>query len=280
MDKIINGKVLANLFKQEIISQVKNIKTKLTLAVIQVGDDPASNVYIKGKERLCNEVGINFIHYKFESSTTDEIINKINELNTNQDINSILVQLPLPDELDKKAIIESINPIKDVDGLTSLNIGRLYNGLPCIIPCTAYGILKLLEHIEIDLTGKNVVIIGRTTLVGIPLSAILMNKNATVTICHSKTVNLSEKTKQADILIVAAGNRHLITKEMIKDKAIIIDVGITRDNDKLYGDVNFDDCIDKCMMITPVPGGVGPMTIIMLMNNVIECYKMQNKNEE
>ena len=277
MNKIINGKEIANLLKQEIKDKITSIKEQLTLAVIQVGNNPASDIYVNNKKKMCEEIGINFILYKYEQTTTDEIVTKIKDLNEDNKITSILVQLPLTDNLDKTKIIESIDSKKDVDGLTSQNIGKLYSNLPAIIPCTAYGILKILENKEIELSGKDIVIIGRTTLVGIPLGALLMNKNATVIICHSKTKNLEEKTKNADILIVAAGKKHLITSEMIKQDQIIIDVGITREDNKLYGDVDFDNCLDKCNMITPVPGGVGPMTIIMLMNNIIECFELQSK---
>jgi len=278
MTNIIDGKQIANKIKENLKNEINKIEQKLKLVVIQTGDNPASNIYINNKKSLCEEVGINFELKKYETITTEELIKEIEILNNNKEVTSILVQLPLLKEIDETKVLEAINPKKDADGLTSKNIGNLYSKQEAIIPCTAYGIMKIFEEEKINLEGKNIVIIGRTKLVGIPLIPLLLKENATVTICHSKTKNLKEKTSQADILIVAAGKKDLITKEMIKQDQIIIDVGINRENNKVYGDVDFEEVKEKTSYITPVPGGVGPLTVIMLMNNIVECHKLQTKN--
>lgn len=276
MNKIINGKEIADNLKEEIRNTINNIDDKLKLVVVQVGDNPASNVYIRKKQELCQEMNIAFELKKFENITEENLIQEIEKLNKNKEVTSILIQLPLPKNIDEKKVIEKIDSKKDVDGLTSKNLGKLFTNQHAIIPCTALGIMKLLEKENIDLTGKHAVIVGRSKLVGIPLMALLLQKDATVTICHSKTKNLKEETTKADILIVAIGKKEYISKEMIKENTIIIDVGINRCEDKLYGDVAFNDVYDKCQKITPVPKGVGPMTVIMLINNIVECYKIQN----
>ena len=272
MEKIINGKEISNKLKEELKQKLKEIKGKPKFIVIQVGNNPASDVYVRNKEKVCKEIGIDAEILKYGEISEKDLINKIKELNDDKLVNSILVQLPLPSEINETNVIEAINPIKDVDGLTSANLGKLFSKQDAIVPCTALGVLKLLEEKEIDLEGKKVTILGRSKLVGLPLVALLLNKNATVTICHSKTKNIEEETKTADILIVAIGKKEYVKKEMIKPGAILIDVGINRDNNKLYGDIDYNDCYDKCQMITPVPGGVGPMTIMMLMNNIIASY--------
>lgn len=278
MDKIINGKKIADHYKQEIKETINKLNKKLKLVVIQVGDNPASNVYIKKKQELCEEMNINFALQKYSTISEENLIAEINKLNNLKEVTSILVQLPLPDNINPNKIIEAIDPKKDVDGLTSANLGKLFAKEQAIVPCTALGVVKLLEYQNLDLNGKKIVIVGRSKLVGLPLIALLLNKNATVTVCHSKTKNLEDETKRADILIVAIGKKEFITKEMIKKDAIIIDVGINRCNNKLYGDVAFDNVYEKCSLITPVPKGVGPMTVIMLINNIIECYNIQTKN--
>lgn len=273
--KIINGKEVSINLKENLKKEIGKIKDKLKLVVIQVGNNEASNVYVSKKGQLCKEMNIDFELLKYDNISETDLLKEIEKLNDDKKVTSILVQLPLPKEINETKIIEAIHYKKDVDGLNSINIGKLYSGEKSIIPCTALGIIRLLESYNIPLEGKKATIIGRTKLVGIPLMKLLLDKNCTVSMCHSKTNNLKEYVKNSDILIVAAGKKELIKKSMIKKDAIIIDVGITRDNNKLYGDVDFHSCSKKCSMITPVPGGVGPMTVIMLINNIIECYKLQ-----
>ena len=275
MNKIINGKEIREALKQELQDKINKISESLKLVVIQVGDAPASNVYIKNKKKLCEELGILCEHKKFLEITEQDLIQEIDNLNNDKTVTGILVQLPLPPEIDETKIIEKISPLKDVDGLTSQNMGKLFTGNKALVPCTALGIIKMLEYLNIDLQGLNVTVVGRSKLVGLPLIALLLNKNCTVTVCHSKTKNLPEKTKKADALIVAVGQKELITKDYVKDDAIVIDVGINRYQNKLYGDCNFNELLPKCKYITPVPGGVGPLTVIMLINNIIEAYYLQ-----
>ena len=274
MKKIIDGKQIRNEILDEIKKEVKHYMIKPCLAVIQIGDDPASNTYIKAKEKACNETGIYFKHIKFNETTKEiEVINKILELNNDEYVHGILLQLPLPEGFNADKLINYIARNKDVDGLTDINVGKLYNNKPGLISCTPLGIMKLLEHENIEVAGKNVTIVGRSNLVGKPLAGLLLNKDATVTICHSKTENLKEHTKKADILIVAVGKKHLIKENMVKDGAIVIDVGINKENEKLYGDVDFENVKNKVSRITPVPGGVGPMTVAMLISNTIKAYQ-------
>ncbi len=282
MNKIINGKEVANIFKRKLKEEINNFLCMPKLAVIQIGSLDASNIYIKHKQKACKEVGISFELITYDNNIDEIVIkNKIEELNGNPSINGILIQLPLPSHLDSKKIINYIDPKKDVDGLTSINMAHLFNNVDndeAIAPCTPIGIMKLLEYYNIELEGEHVVMIGRSNLVGKPLLSLFLNKNATITICHSKTKELACFTKQADILVVATGCKHLINKNMIKENAILIDVGINNVEGKLYGDIDYNDVYDKCLLITPVPGGVGPMTIAMLLHNVVECYKIQNKH--
>ena len=272
--KIIDGKKIRDEVKNNLIDEIKNLDEKLKLVVIQVGDNPASDIYVRNKKKLCEETGIIFEHKKYDSIDEETLIKEIEKLNNDEQVTGILVQLPLPKEINETRVIEKIDYKKDVDGLTSKNIGNLYSKQRGIIPCTAYGIMKIFDYENIPLEGKNVVLIGRSKLVGIPLISLLLNKNATVTICHTKTKNIKEITKKADILIVAAGKKGLVTKDMINNNTIIIDVGINREDGKIYGDVD-KNVIESCNAITPVPGGVGPLTVIMLVNNVLECYKIQ-----
>ncbi len=274
MNKIMDGKMLASKIKQSLQEEIKSINKKLKLAVIQVGDNSASSIYVNKKKQLCEEMNIEFELFKFDDVTNQKLLELIDCLNTNDEITGILVQLPLPGYLNEKLIIEAIDPIKDVDGLTSYNMNKLINNEKGIIPGTTLGVLKLLENYNIELSGKHVVIVGRSRLVGIPTTIAILNQDATVTMCHSKTNNLSNYTQEADIIISATGQKNLITNEMIKQNVILIDIGITRE-DKLYGDIDYQDVLDKCSLITPVPGGVGPMTTIMLINNIIECYRLQ-----
>ena len=278
MSKIIDGKKLKTEIIEELKKEVKHYMIKPCLAVIQIGDDPASNTYINAKAKACDEIGIYFKHIKFTEQTKEiEVINKILELNNDEYVHGILLQLPLPVGFNADKLINYIARNKDVDGLTDINLGKLYNNKPCLISCTPQGIMKLLENENIDLEGKNVTIVGRSNLVGKPLIGLMLNKNATVTICHSKTENLSKHTKNADILVVAVGKKHFIKENMVKEDAIVIDVGINKEDNKLYGDVDFDKVKAKVKKITPVPGGVGPMTVAMLMTNVITAYQKQQK---
>lgn len=280
MNKIIDGKKISLEIKEELKQEVKTFKTKPGLVVIQVGDDSASNVYVKSKQKSANEVGINFLHIKYESNITeDEIILKIKELNNDSNINGIIVQLPIPKELNEKKIINSIDDLKDVDGLTYKNIGKLTSNTPGLISCTPLGIIELLNRYNVKISKKHVVIVGRSNLVGKPLINLFLNKDATVTICHSKTEDLKKYTEVADILVVAVGKKDLITADMVKNNAIIIDVGINKVDNKLYGDVDFEEVYKKASLITPVPGGVGPMTVAMLLKNTIISYKIMNTSK-
>ena len=279
MDKIINGVTIKEEIKKDLTKEIKKLKKAPSLVVIQVGNDPASTVYINNKKKLCEEVGITCIHQKYEKINEKDLIKEIEKLNKNKEITGILVQLTLPKDINETNVIETITPEKDVDGLTSKNIGKLFSKQKALTPCTALGVLKILEQTKEPLEGKNIVIIGRSKLVGLPLVALLLNKNATVTICHSKTKNLEEVTSKADILVVAIGKKEFITEKYVKEGAIVIDVGINRYENKLYGDCKFDSLLEKCKYITKVPGGVGPLTVTMLINNIIEAYKMQNNNK-
>ena len=274
MGIIINGKKLSIKIKESLKYEISTFATKPSLIVIQVGNDSASDVYIKSKKKATEEVGIEFSHLKYDVNITEEfLINKIQEFNSNPNVDGILVQLPLPKKFNEKIIVNTINPEKDVDGLTDINVGRLVNAKDTLISCTPMGIIELLKEYNVTIESKHVVIVGRSSLVGKPLISLFLNQNATVTICHSKTENLSNYTKQADILIVAVGKKYLIDSSMIKENTIIIDVGINRIDGKLYGDVNYDDVFNKVSLITPVPGGVGPMTVTMLLKNVVKSYK-------
>ena len=280
MDKIIDGKLVRETVKGELKKEIGELKEELTLAVIQVGNNEASNIYVNNKIKLCNEIGINSIHKKFDDIITEEeLINEIEKLNSDDSVNGILVQLPLPDVFNTKKVINTISYLKDVDGLTTTNIGKLYNDEESIVPCTALGVIKLLDYYNINLEGRNVAVVGRSTLVGRPLFKLLLDRNATVTMCHSKTSNLENVLKTKDIIISATGKKGLIKKEMVKDGAVVIDVGITRVDNKIYGDVDFDEVYDKASFITKVPGGVGPMTVICLMENTLNCYKLQKNNK-
>lgn len=276
MSKIIDGKKYSLELKEILRKEVLNYAKKPCLVVISVGDDPASKVYVAQKEKCANYIGINYKHLHFDSIETNDLISKIKELNNDNEISGIIVQLPLPKGMPEELIVNTIAKEKDVDGLTYVSAGELLNNRDCLVSCTPKGIMYLLEKENISLASKNVVVIGRSILVGKPMFNLLINANATVTLCHSKTKDLEKITKKADILIVAIGKKQFITKEYVKKGAIVIDVGINRDNGKLYGDVAFDDVYDKVKKITPVPGGVGPMTVVMLMENVIKAYKKMN----
>ena len=281
MAVIIDGKELAKKIRNNLridceeLKQ-KNIKSKL--AVIMVGEDPASKVYVRNKSKACEDVGIEYEEHLLDKETTQkELIELIKKLNDEKNINGILLQSPIPSNLDINEAFRTIAPEKDVDGFNPTNVGKLVLNQDTFVSCTPYGIIKMFEEYNIDLSGKNVVILGRSNIVGKPLIHCCLNKNATVTTCHSKTQNLAQKAKEADILISAIGKAHFVTADMVKENAVVIDVGINRlDNGKITGDVDFENVKEKVSYITPVPGGVGPMTIAMLMNNVIKATRRQN----
>lgn len=275
----MNGKELAKEIRGNLKIEVTELKKQgiiPKLAVIMVGDDKASQVYVRNKSKACDEIGIEYEEYLKDASTTqEELLNLIDELNEREDISGILLQSPIPKHLDIREAFNRIDYKKDVDGFNPVNVGKLAIGEDCFISCTPYGVVKLLEANNIEIEGKHVVILGRSNIVGRPLIQCMLNKNATVTVCHSRTQNLKEFTKQADILISAIGKAKFITEDMVKDGAVVIDVGINRnDEGKLVGDVDYENVEPKTSYITPVPGGVGPMTIAMLMNNVVKAAKI------
>lgn len=273
----IDGKIISTKIKEELKAEIKTYMIKPCLAVIQIGNDEASNVYISAKQKACSEVGIYLKHIKFDEDSREiEIINKIIELNNDEYVHGILLQLPIPEKFNEEKLINYISRNKDVDGLTDINVGKLINNKKCLVSCTPQGIIKLLEESCVSIPGKNVVIVGRSKLVGKPLISLFLNNDATVTVCHSKTNNLKEFTKNADILVVAVGKKHLITEDMVKKDSVVIDVGINRIDGKLYGDVDYENVKNKVSLITPVPGGVGPMTVAMLLCNVNTVYKNLN----
>ena len=277
MSKIIDGKKISLEIKNELKEKVSLLKVKPKLVVISVGDNEASKVYVGQKEKCANYIGIDYLHMHYDKISDDDLIKEIVKLNKDKKVNGIIVQLPLPDGMDSTTIVNSIDVSKDVDGLTYLNAGLLLNNSETLTSCTPTGIMELLKHEKIDLVGRNAVVIGRSILVGKPMMNLLINANATVTMCHSKTKNIEKITKKADIIVVAIGKKHFLTRDMVKRGSVIIDVGINRVDGKLYGDCDYDNLYDKVSKITPVPGGVGPMTVVMLMKNVIKAYEMQNK---
>lgn len=278
---LIDGKELAKKTRQNLKLECDELKKEginPKLAVIMVGDNPASKVYVKNKSKACQEVGIEYEEYLLDSNIKqEELIKLIKKLNEDKTINGILLQSPIPNGLDINEAFRTIDYKKDVDGFHPMNVGKLALGQDTFVSCTPYGVMRMFEEYNIDLCGKNVVILGRSNIVGKPLSQCCLNKNATVTICHSKTQDTKKITKEADIVIAAIGKPKFITQDMVKDGAVIIDVGINRDeNGKIVGDVDFENVKEKAGYITPVPGGVGPMTIAMLINNVIKAAKIQN----
>ena len=281
MAVIIDGKELAKKIRANLKIECEELKKKninSKLAVIMVGEDPASKVYVRNKSKACEDVGIEYEEYLLDVNTTQkELIELIEKLNNDKTINGILLQSPIPSNLDVNEAFRTISPQKDVDGFNPVNVGKLVLNQDTFVSCTPYGIMKMFEEYDIDLTGKNVVILGRSNIVGKPLIHCCLNKNATVTSCHSKTQNIAQKAKEADVLISAIGKANFVTADMVKDGAVVIDVGINRlDNGKITGDVDFESVKEKVSYITPVPGGVGPMTIAMLMNNVIKATRRQN----
>lgn len=275
MAAIIDGKKISAEIKDELKDLAAKYKTEgkeATLAVIQVGNDPASTVYVGNKKKACEYIGINSLAYEIpEETTQEELLKLVNDLNERDDVNGILVQLPLPEHIDEDIIIKAISPKKDVDGFHPQSVGALSIGQKGYVSCTPAGVIQLLKRSGIEIEGKECVIVGRSNIVGKPMALLMLRENATVTVCHSRTKNLKEVTSRADILIVAIGKPEFITKEYVKEGAVVIDVGIHRkENGKLCGDVLFDDVEPVASAITPVPGGVGPMTIAMLMNNCMQ----------
>lgn len=274
MAVLIDGKKISAEIKEELKEQVKQLKEqgkKITLAVIQVGDDAASTVYVRNKKKACEYIGINSLSFELKESTTEEeLLGLIDDLNKNDDVNGILVQLPLPGHINEDKVIEAIDSKKDVDGFHPMSVGALSIGKKGFVSCTPAGIIQLLKRSNIEIEGKECVVVGRSNIVGKPMAMLLLRENGTVTVAHSKTKNLKEVTKRADILVAAVGKPKFITADYVKEGAVVIDVGIHRNEDnKLCGDVDFDSVVDKVSAITPVPGGVGPMTIAMLMYNCV-----------
>lgn len=281
MAQIIDGKLVSRQVRERVAKETEELKNKgITpgLAVIIVGEDPASQVYVRNKEKACEEVG--FYSEKFalpESTTQEELNTLVKELNERPEINGILCQLPLPKHLDDKEVINLIDPIKDVDAFHPVNVGAIMIGDYSFLPCTSAGVMELIHSTGVEISGKKAVVMGRSNIVGKPMAMLLLHENATVEITHSRTADLKEITKTADILVAAIGKAKFVTADMVKDGAVVIDVGMDRDeNGKLCGDVDFENVKDKCSYITPVPGGVGPMTISMLMQNTLTAAKIQN----
>ena len=275
---IIDGKKEAEILRDEIKKEIISIKNKTNkvpgLSVILIGDFVPSQIYVRNKEKNSKEVGMNSNIIKYSKDVTEEeVLKKIKELNNDKNVSGILVQLPLPDQIGKEKIINSIDPSKDVDGFHPINVGNLASGYKAIVPCTPLGCLILIKKVEKNLSGKHAVIIGRSNLNGKPMAQLLLKENCTVTIVHSKTKNLKEECSKADILIAAAGKAKLVKRDWVKNGSIIIDVGINQEGDKIVGDVSFEEVKDKAKAITPVPGGVGPMTIACLLKNTLECFK-------
>lgn len=280
MAQIIDGKKISAQIKDELRAETAKLKEQgqeVTLAVIQVGKDPASSVYVGNKKKACEYIGYRSLSFELEEDTTQQaLLDLIGELNKRADVNGILVQLPLPRHIDEDAVIKAIEPKKDVDGFHPQSVGALCIGQPGFVSCTPAGIIELLKRSGIEIAGKECVVIGRSNIVGKPMALLMLRENATVTVAHSKTKNLKEVTKRADILIAAVGKPKMITADYVKEGAVVIDVGIHRnENNKLCGDVDYDSVEPVCSAITPVPGGVGPMTIAMLMHNCMESVSLQ-----
>ncbi len=280
MSRLIDGKVISAAVKERVKNEVSQLNEKgitVGLAVIIVGEDPASKIYVANKKKACEALGIISEEYALPESTTEkELLGLIDTLNAKKSINGILCQLPLPRHLDEKRIINAISPEKDVDAFHPVNVGRIMIGDYDFVPCTPAGIMEMLAYENIETEGKRCVVIGRSNIVGKPMAMLLLHKNGTVTICHSKTRNLKEICLGADILVAAVGKAKFVTADMVKEGAVVIDVGMNRENGRLCGDVDFEAVKDKASAITPVPGGVGPMTIAMLMQNTLTAAKRQN----
>lgn len=277
MNNIIDGVGASLVLRKNIKKEIEKNGFTPCLAVIQIGDNKASKIYVKNKQKACEDALIKFIDIKFPDTISEEVvIDEIRRLNNDISVNGILVQLPLPFGFDEGKIINTIDPLKDVDGLTYPNVGNLVLENECLVSCTPMGVIELLKMYNVKLSGKNVCIVGRSNLVGKPLIQLLLREDATISVCHSKSKDIKDYTKRADVLIVAAGHPNLITKDMVREGSVIIDVGINKENDFLVGDVSFDEVSKKSSLITPVPGGVGPMTVACLLKNVVKAYKIQN----
>ena len=279
---LLDGKETAKQIKIELKEKIKTLKETYnkvpTIAIVLVGNNPASEIYVRNKIKAASFVGMNHQLVKLdEFITMEELLNEVERLNNDQDVSGIIVQLPLPNHLDEQIVINHINNEKDADGFGLLNKGKLFSGLPCLRPATPLGVMYLLEKYNIELEGKRAVVIGRSNIVGKPMALMLLEKNATVTIAHSRTKNLKELTKEADVLVVAIGKAKFVTEDMVKEGAVIVDVGINRIDGVLYGDVDFENVEKKASYITPVPGGVGPLTIAMLLLNTVTAFIEQNK---
>ncbi|MCK5237419.1 MAG: bifunctional methylenetetrahydrofolate dehydrogenase/methenyltetrahydrofolate cyclohydrolase FolD [Deltaproteobacteria bacterium] len=278
MAKLIDGKETAKNIREELKKEVEELGLQPGLAVVLVGEDPASQVYVRNKEKACATTGIaSFKHTLSAETTEEELLGVIKDLNSDDKVHGILVQLPLPKQINEHAIIEAIDPAKDVDGFHPFNVGRLTIGRPTYSSCTPFGIMELLKRYDIDIEGKDAVIVGRSNIVGKPMALMLLAKNATISICHSRTKNLDDKVRAADIVVAAVGRAEFVKGDWIKDGAIVIDVGINRTDNGLVGDVEFTEAEKRASYITPVPGGVGPMTIAMLLKNTVEAAKQSGK---
>ena len=280
MAQIIDGKAISAKVKAEVREEADALKAKgisIGLAVVIVGNNPASRVYVNNKKKACAEVGFESSEYALpEETTQEELLALVDKLNNDDKVNGILVQLPLPSQIDEKAVINAIRPEKDVDAFHPVNVGKIMIGDFAFLPCTPAGVMELIKSTGVDISGKECVVMGRSNIVGKPMAMLLLHKNGTVTICHSKTKNLAEVCRRADILVAAVGRANFVTADMIKEGAVVIDVGMNRlENGKLCGDVNFAECSEKAGYITPVPGGVGPMTIAMLMRNTLTSAKIK-----
>lgn len=280
MSNIIDGKSVSSAVKERVAESVRELNAKsidVCLAVILVGEDPASKIYVANKKKACEQLGIISKEYLLPATTTqEELLSLVNELNHDNTVNGILCQLPLPKGLDEKAVIAAINPDKDVDAFHPVNVGKIMIGDYDFLPCTPAGVMEMLAYYDIEVDGKECVVIGRSNIVGKPMGMLLLHKNGTVTICHSRTKDLADVTRRADILIAAVGRANFVTADMVKEGAVVIDVGMNRADGKLCGDIDFDSVSKKASYITPVPGGVGPMTIAMLMQNTLTAAKRQN----
>lgn len=275
---ILDGKKIKNEILDELKNEVSELTEKPNFVVIQVGDNPASNVYIKQKAKMAEYVGYGYKHLKLaEDITEKDLLNEIDILNKDKNVHGILVQMPLPEQIDTNKVQNAVLPEKDVDGLSDMNAGKLFHSKDALFSCTPYGVMEILKRYNISIEGRHAVIVGRSNLVGKPMSVMLTNAGATVTLCHSKTKDLMMHTKMADILIVCVGKPKMITSEMVSEGTIVIDVGINRLADGLCGDVDYENVANKCSYITPVPGGVGPMTVAMLGQNVLKAYQMQKE---
>ena len=276
--KIIDGKAVSAAVKEQVRAEIERDGLDIGLAVVIVGDDPASRVYVNNKKKACEVCGIKSYEYALPAETSEEqLLELIDALNADEKVNGILVQLPLPAQLDEEKVIKRISPLKDVDAFSAENVGKIMIGNYAFLPCTPAGCMELIHSTGVEVSGKECVVIGRSNIVGKPMAMLLLHENGTVTVCHSRTKNLAEVCRRADILVAAVGKPNFVTADMVKDGAVVIDVGINRlDNGKLCGDVKFDEVSEKAGWITPVPGGVGPMTIAMLMKNTVMAKRIQS----